>query len=51
MSSIIPPYSLVWILKLFLGDLGEQSPWHAKPHDLAGRSSHIVAEPYVVETT
>ena len=51
MSSIIPPSSLFWILELFLGDLGEQLPWHAKPHELAGRVLHIVAEPYAAETT
>ena len=51
MSSVIPPSSLIWVLKLFLGDIGEQVPWHVAPHVLAGRASFIVGEPFAAEST
>ena len=49
MSSIISPSSLIWALKFFLGDIGEPVPWYSKPHELAGRVTHIIAEPYAAE--
>ena len=51
MSSVEPSPLLLWVLEFFLGDLGKRLPWHAQPHEIAGKASLIVGEPYGAATT